>query len=67
MTVSPDWYAANKAYQLHHADCPTCRAAGANPHTQLRCPEGTQLWTTYQSAGMPPHFTWLKPRKGQKQ
>ena len=63
MQALPDWFAA-KAYQLHHASCSTCRAAGANPHTQQRCPTGSQLWTTYQSAGMPPHFTWLRKRPG---
>lgn len=67
MTTPPDWYAADKAYQLHHASCATCKAAGANHNTQQRCPTGAELWATYQAAGMPPHFTWIKPRGGKKQ
>ena len=58
MTAPPDWHAADRAYQHHHAHCPQCRAAGANPTLQ-RCPDGQELWDTYQQAGMPPHFTWL--------
>lgn len=65
MTTPPDWYAADKAYQLHAADCHTCRAAGSNPFNLQRCPTGAELWATYEHAGMPPHFTWLKPRGGQ--
>lgn len=39
MTAAPDWNAADRAYQLHHATCPTCRAAGANPnHLQRGIP-----------------------------
>lgn len=33
MTTPPDWHAADAAYQLHHATCPTCRAAGAAPYS----------------------------------
>lgn len=66
MTPAPDWYAADKAYQLHHAGCATCRAAGASLHSAPRCPAGAELWATYQAAGMPPHFTWIKPRGGKK-
>lgn len=66
MTTPPDWYAADRAYQLHHTGCATCRAAGANHNTLQRCPTGTELWATYQAAGMPPHFTWVKPRGGRK-
>lgn len=62
MTAAPDWNAADKAYQAHHASCPTCRAAGANPNHLQRCPTGAPLWATYQAAGMPPHFTWLRKR-----
>ena len=54
------WPAADRAYQQHHAACPHCRAAGTSPNTQQRCPEGAQLWATYQQAGDPPHFTWLR-------
>lgn len=56
--TQPDWPTADKAYQQHHAHCPQCRAAGTNPTLQ-RCPEGQELWDTYQQAGDPPHFTWL--------
>jgi len=56
----PDWHAADKAYQLHHATCPTCRAAGTAPGSRERCPDGSALWSTYQQAGDPPHFTWLR-------
>ena len=67
MTTPPDWPAADAAYQQHHAACPHCRAAGTSPNTQQRCPEGTQLWGTYQQAGDPPHFTWLhKRQRGRK-
>lgn len=59
MTAPPDWHASDKAYQLHHATCPQCRAAGINPGRLGRCPEGAELWATYQQAGDPPHFTWL--------
>lgn len=59
MQTVPDWSAADKAYQLHHAGCAICRAAGANLTPQPRCPEGAELWATYQGAGDPPHFTWL--------
>lgn len=59
MTTPPDWYAADKAYQHHHASCPQCRAAGLNPRGLDRCPDGVELWAAYQQAGDPPHFTWL--------
>lgn len=54
-----DWYAADKAYQLHHNGCAHCIAAGTSPNTQTRCPEGQALWDAYLNAGDPPHFTWL--------
>lgn len=67
MTTPPDWYAADRAYQNHAAACGTCQAAGANPnHALHRCPAGAELWATYIAAGDPPHFTWVKPRGGQK-
>ena len=62
MTPATDWQAADKAYQQHHSGCAQCRAAGTNP-ALLRCPVGAELWATYQAAGMPPHFTWLKHRR----
>lgn len=52
------WPAARQAYHQHHANCPQCRAAGAAPSTQQRCPEGLALWDTYNQAGDPPHFLW---------
>lgn len=58
--TTPDWYGADKAYQLHHCSCGTCRAAGARPGAAQRCPTGAQLWATYEQAGNPPHFNWLK-------
>ena len=61
-----DWHAADKVYQAHHAGCATCRAAGANPDTTLRCQAGAELWATYQAAGTPPHFAWIKPRPERK-
>lgn len=66
--IPPDWSAADKAYQLHHSNCPTCRAAGTAPGSRERCPAGLELWATYQQAGDPPHFTWLRKRhEGKKQ
>ena len=38
--TTPDWPAADRAYQHHHAACSQCRAAGTSPNTQQRCPEG---------------------------
>lgn len=40
----------DKAYLLHHAKCPTCKAAGAMPGKLARCPEGLQLWNVYLRA-----------------
>lgn len=54
MTTPLDWYSADRAYQLHHANCPICRAAGANPGVSPRCPQGQALWDAYNRAGMPP-------------
>lgn len=47
MISTTDWPAADRAYQLHHANCPTCRAAGAAPGSVQRCTVGAQLWATY--------------------
>lgn len=57
--VRPDWRTADRAYQAHHTSCPTCIAAGAAPGARERCPQGAELWATYQAAGMPPHFAWI--------
>lgn len=37
-------------YLLHHANCPTCKAAGAMPGKLARCTEGLQLWNVYLRA-----------------
>lgn len=51
MTAPPDWHAADRAYQLHHTDCPTCRAAGANPNHLQRCPyRGASVSASFQRA-----------------
>lgn len=59
MTAPPDWHAADAAYQLHHANCPDCIAAGKNPSLP-RCLQGQELWDQYNQAGEPPHFLWLR-------
>ena len=62
MAEPPDWHAADAAYQLHHAGCGTCVAAGKNPALQ-RCAEGQELWDAYNQAGEPPHFLRLQRRQ----
>ena len=47
MTTAPTWQAADKAYQLHHVNCPTCAAAGRKPGELQRCPTGSELWGQY--------------------
>ena len=47
MTTAPAWQAADKSYQLHHANCPTCAAAGRKPGELQRCPTGSELWEQY--------------------
>ena len=47
MTTAPTWHAADKAYQLHHVNCPTCAAAGRKPGELQRCPTGSELWGQY--------------------
>jgi len=42
-----DWQAADKSYQLHHINCPTCAAAGRKPGELQRCPTGSELWEQY--------------------
>ena len=56
---APDWYALDKAYQLHHVSCPVCQAAGRGTRYGLRCGAGAALWSAY-SAVQPPHFQWLQ-------
>lgn len=60
-TSASTWEQADKAYQLHHINCPQCIAAGAAPGKQERCPQGQALWDTYNAAGDPPHFSWIRP------
>lgn len=50
MTTTPDWQASDKAYQLHHVNCPTCAAAGRKPGELQRCPTGAELWEQYLQA-----------------
>ena len=50
MTTAPTWQAADKAYQLHHVNCPTCAAAGRKPGELQRCPTGSELWEQYLQA-----------------
>ena len=57
-----DWYALDKAYQLHHATCPVCQAAGRGTRYGLRCGTGAALWSAY-SAAQPPHFQWMAARR----
>lgn len=63
MSTPPDWPAADRAYQAHHAACAQCRAAGASPGKTQRCPTGAELWEVYHQAGLPPHFTWLRKER----
>ena len=48
--TEPDWQATDKAYQLHHVNCPTCAAAGRKPGELQRCPTGSELWEQYLQA-----------------
>ena len=50
MSTAPTWQAADKAYQLHHVNCPTCSSAGRKPGELQRCPEGSALWERYLKA-----------------
>ncbi|MET3512790.1 hypothetical protein ABIC63_000555 [Pseudacidovorax sp. 1753] len=59
----PTWDAADSAYQRHHFTCATCCAAGASQGADARCPAGQTLWGAYQSAGMPPHFLWIREHR----
>lgn len=40
----------DKAYLLHHFNCPTCISVGATLGKQARCPDGAQLWRAYNLA-----------------
>lgn len=61
--MTTDWHAADKAYQAHHSQCNTCRAAGARPGHLQRCSTGQGLWDTYNQAGTPPHLMTQSARK----
>lgn len=39
------WLALDRAYQDHHFQCPTCKAAGKGVGT--RCATGAALWAAY--------------------
>ena len=43
----------DKAYMLHHFNCPTCCAAGLSGGKQARCADGQQLWGAYNRAVRP--------------
>lgn len=45
-----DWRELDRAYQLHHTNCPTCIAAGRG--YGLRCGTGSVLWASYTAAAM---------------
>ncbi len=55
------WEAADKAYQLHHGICATCKAAGMRPGLAERCPDGKALWRAYNDTGWPEHVPYQKP------
>ncbi len=42
------WLHLDRAYQAHHFNCSTCKAAGLG--YGLRCGTGAALWTSYSSA-----------------
>ena len=46
-----DWRELDRAYQLHHINCPTCIAAGRGARYGLRCGAGAALWSAYQNNG----------------
>ena len=45
-----DWRELDRAYQLHHINCPTCIAAGRGARYGLRCGTGAALWSAYSEA-----------------
>lgn len=47
------WRTAERAYQAHHFNCPTCIAAGISQGKHERCPEGAALWKTYSAQPIP--------------
>lgn len=65
MTTPPDWHAADAAYQHHHANCPTCRAAGAAGAGGRLCVAGS--WGQQRTVGinLPPqqHYFCVSPDK----
>jgi hypothetical protein len=44
------WRELDRAYQLHHINCPTCIAAGRGSRYGLRCGAGAALWAAYRAA-----------------
>ena len=47
--VAQPWNEADKAYQAHHWNCPTCKAAARSGHSD-RCATGQQLHDLYERA-----------------
>ena len=47
--VAQPWNKADKAYQAHHWNCPTCKAAARSGHSD-RCATGQQLHDLYERA-----------------
>lgn len=47
--VAQPWNKADKAYQAHHWNCPTCKAAARSGHSD-RCATGQQLHQLYEQA-----------------
>lgn len=48
-----DWKSLATAYNSHHFNCRTCRAAGRGMGYGLRCETGAGLWSAYQEAAVP--------------
>ena len=44
------WLHLDRAYQLHHFNCPTCIAAGRGVNYGLRCGAGAMLYRAYEDA-----------------
>ncbi|MBX9936536.1 MAG: hypothetical protein K2Y10_08070 [Burkholderiaceae bacterium] len=43
------WNVADRAYQAHHWNCTTCKAAARSGHSE-RCVQGQHLYATYEQA-----------------
>ena len=49
-SVYAPWRAADRAYQTHHWQCATCRAAARSAGHSTRCAAGQQLYAAYEQA-----------------